>query len=288
MGSPMNELPRTFVLGLGAQKAATSWVHRYLRHYPEASLGAIKEYHIWDVLRVPELGYFSPLTPAARAKSLARLALGRSIEGDRLRRRFCQAPESYFDYFAGLLQRPGIRLTGDITPSYGALPAEALREIRAGMEARGATVRAIFLMRDPVERSHSAVRMHKRDRRNREGVDIRLDDDAALRRYVAGEEARLRGDYARTLAVIDAVFASDEVFFGFYETIFTEGEVRRLSAFFGVQPDLDFVANKVNVSARGGALAPETVRAVQQVFADTYAVCAERFPVTREIWAQPT
>ena len=142
-------------------------------------------------------------------------------------------------------------------------------------------------MRDPVERCHSAVRMHKRDGKPREGVDIRLDEDEALRRYVTGAEARLRTEYHHTLAAIDAVFDADEVFFGFYETIFTEPEVERLSAFFGVAPDLDFVEHKVNVSSKAKGLAPETAAFVRETYGEVYAACAERFPVTREIWRGP-
>ena len=278
---------KTFVLGLGAQKAATSWVHRYLRRLPEADFGAIKEYHVWDALRVPEFGYFSPLTPLARAKSLVRLATGGNARPDALRRRFCRDTKAYFDYFAELLDRDGIRLTGDITPSYGALPAETLREIRAGFDARGIPIRAFFLMRDPVERCHSAVRMHKRDGKPREGVDIRLDEDEALRRYVTGAEARLRTEYHHTLAAIDAVFDADEVFFGFYETIFTEPEVERLSAFFGVAPDLDFVEHKVNVSSKAKGSRPRRRPSCARPMARSTPPAPSASPSPERFWRGP-
>lgn len=281
---PTDERPKTFVLGLGAQKAATSWVHRYLRHYPEADFGAIKEYHVWDVLRVPHFSHSSPLTPRTRIRSIGKRLLGRDVVPDRLRRRFCADTETYFDYFAGLLAPENIRLTGDITPSYSALPPETLAEIRDGFAARGIAAKAVFLMRDPVERCHSVVRMHKRDRKSRESVDIRLADDEALRRYATSPDAQLRTRYDRTLAAIDAAFPPEDVFTGFYETIFTEPEVRRLSAFFGVEPELGFVETKVNVSFKTRALAPETEAFLRAEFAPVYAACAERFPITREIW----
>ena len=37
-----------FVLGLGAQKAGTSWLHRTLSKNDNVNLGFEKEYHVWD------------------------------------------------------------------------------------------------------------------------------------------------------------------------------------------------------------------------------------------------
>lgn len=69
----------------------------------------------------------------------------------------------YYGYFANLLAAPDIRLTGDITPSYSGLSAATLAEIRDGMATRGVPTRVVFMMRDPVERSWSALRMSRRE-----------------------------------------------------------------------------------------------------------------------------
>ena len=45
------------------------------------------------------------------------------------RQRFLDRPERYYAYFASLLKRPGIQLTGDITPSYSGLSAATLRPV---------------------------------------------------------------------------------------------------------------------------------------------------------------
>ncbi len=41
-----------FLLGVGAQKAGTSWLHQQLHSRPDANFGFCKEYHIHDVLTV--------------------------------------------------------------------------------------------------------------------------------------------------------------------------------------------------------------------------------------------
>ena len=46
---------KTFLLGVGAQKAGTTWVYRYLRSHPACAMGPIKEYAVFDTHERPEL-----------------------------------------------------------------------------------------------------------------------------------------------------------------------------------------------------------------------------------------
>ena len=41
----------TLLLGIGAQKAGTSWLHAYLRGHPACSTGPMKELHYFDSLK---------------------------------------------------------------------------------------------------------------------------------------------------------------------------------------------------------------------------------------------
>jgi hypothetical protein len=281
-----------FVLGLGAQRAATTWLWWYLRQHEETDLGALKEYHVWDAVGVSGLGYFSHVSPLARLRrGLARRGRGRVGSrlarrprrrgADLLRERLQRDPEQYFDYFAGLLARDGVRLTADITPSYCALDAETLGRIREGFRARGIDVRVVYLMRDPVERCRSAVML----RRHAARVPPLRGLERELRRYAVGRQARLRTDYPRTLAAIDAAFDPEQVFLGFYETLFTAEEVERLSRFLGIEPAVDLALNRVHGIQESEPLSPRTTAYVREAYADVYAACAERFPVTREIWS---
>ncbi|WP_395660452.1 hypothetical protein [Aestuariivirga sp.] len=44
---------RTFILGVGAQKAGTTWLFHRLAGAPNASMGLVKEYNIWNALTLP-------------------------------------------------------------------------------------------------------------------------------------------------------------------------------------------------------------------------------------------
>lgn len=44
---------KTFLLGVGAQKAGTTWLYDYLNDHPQTDMGLYKEYHLFDNLHVP-------------------------------------------------------------------------------------------------------------------------------------------------------------------------------------------------------------------------------------------
>ena len=77
----------TFLLGVGCQKGGTAWMHRYLEASPQCDPGFRKEYHVWDSLDLPS----------------GRLARERIEKQGGPRAGFLSEPETYFDYFTGLL-----------------------------------------------------------------------------------------------------------------------------------------------------------------------------------------
>ena len=152
----MTERNGTFVLGLGAQKAGSSWLYAQLNSRRDSDFGFLKEYHIHDARTLPEAGFSN-----RRKRSLIKPRTWR-------RQRFIAQPKRYYDYFASLLRRPGIQLTGDITPSYSALSVGTLKDIKANFEQRQISLRPVFLMRDPIERiiSSQCMQLRKQNQLN--------------------------------------------------------------------------------------------------------------------------
>lgn len=278
-----------FLLGAGAQKAGTTWLHAYLTHFDDVDFGPIKEYHIWDGLSVPEFAEFDTRgrsVPLRRRLRAAWRGIGGGAPDELLLRRRLQSdPARYFDFFAALLARPGVRMTGDITPSYSALPLPVLSRIRAGFAERGIPTRAVFLMRDPVERCLSAIRMYRRAGKSMQGVDITLPDDEMLMRYVTGPQALLRTDYPAALDRLGAAFEPQALHVGFYETMFEAEEFARLNAFLGCTPDPAFIARRFNTTEREAALAPELRARAARALRGIYDETARRFPQAETLWA---
>ncbi len=228
------------LFGLGAAKSGTTWLYRYLASHPEARLPAVKELHYFDTC---ETGKFD--------RQIARMQRERARRQDRLpvkdqglRKRLWreirgynrwlevikdgQNDEAYLEYLTGMAERS--KLTADITPAYATLGEDSL----ANMQSLSPRTRFIFLMRDPLDRLWSNIRMAA-GRRSQDlaGLTAQIFD-----KVMAGEDKTItdRSDYAGTLARINAALDPSRVFIGFYERLFDQDTVNGLCQFLGLTP----------------------------------------------------
>ena len=232
-----------FLLGVGAQKAGTSWLHQQLHTRPDADFGCLKEYHVHDARTIAELKRFrqlhcKPLQPRTWVQPRTWL-----------RQWFIHNPKHYADYFQWLLKRPRLRgaqiqLTGDITPSYALLSADTLKGINTSFQARGIPVKPVFLMRDPIERLVSSQRMKLR----KQGLRDAATEVATLRKRVTKGRG-LRSDYGQTLDALDQAFGLEHCFVGLFETLFTQPTYTELCRFLEIPYQEPAWGEKVNVSA---------------------------------------
>jgi hypothetical protein len=250
----------TFLLGVGCQKGGTAWMHRYLEASPQCDPGFRKEYHVWDSLDLPA----------------GRLARERIESQGGQRAEFLHDPDRYFDYFSGLLEPSDIRLTADITPGYAALSVGRLSMIRDAFVARGVRPVAVYLLRDPVERIWSAARMDMRRRGDAAPEDPETRVGHMYKHPMYADRTR----YDLTMDALEQAFPREDVFYGFYERLFSRDTLASLCDFLGIdfhEPDL---GRQVNVSpkAEGAGLPEDTVRTVAHHFEHVYDAVQRRFP----------
>ena len=254
----------TFLLGVGAQKAGTSWLHDQLQRRGDANFGFLKEYHIFDALEVERFKCFRPKQPTPLKWRTWRRA------------RFIERPERYFDYFASLLKPSQIRLTGDITPSYAGLKAESFHRIQQAFAQRDVLTRAVFIMRDPIERFLSQQRMQLRKR----GLltpehEIEHLNKASIKLL---KQDSPRSDYAATLDALRAGLAQSEVFIGLYETLFTPAAHRDLCRHLGIPEQIPDLNHRINASQATTSVEPEVLQRLGLHFAPLVAAVQERCP----------
>ena len=235
--------PGVFLLGVGAQKAGTSWLHHQLNSRPDTDFGCLKEYHVHDARTIAELKRFRQL----RCKPLQPRTWIQPRSW--LRQWFIHHPRHYTEYFNWLLKRPRlrgaqIRLTGDITPSYALLSAGTLKEIKTNFQERGIPVKPVFLMRDPIERLISSQRMKLR----KQGLRDAATEVTTLRKRVAKGRG-LRSNYGQTLDALDHAFGLNHCFIGLFETLFTATTYAELCRFLEIPYLEPAWGEKVNVSA---------------------------------------
>lgn len=268
---------KTFILGLGAQKTGSSWLHRQLANYPHARVGLMKEYHVWDAIGVPSYRDF-----------LGRDTFSRDPAQKTLRTRLQADPEAYFNHFAELLARDGVTLTCDLTPGYAALPAEVLARIRDGFGRRGIAVKAVFHMRDPFERCWSVVRMARRNAASEGGLKNRAKGFVPEALHLALNDRKPRfqhaTNYAATLQALSRAFASEDVYVGIYETMFTPKQLESLGAFLGVTFATGAEGQRANATRKSAEIPLWLRRRVVQHYAHVYDYCAQHYPETRDLW----
>ena len=263
----------TFLLGVGAQKAGTSWLHDQLHRRSDADFGFLKEYHIFDALELERFANFRPKRPTPLKWRTWRRA------------RFIARPERYFDYFASRLKPPQIRLTGDITPSYAGLSAESYQRIQKAFAQRGVQTRAVFIMRDPVERFLSQQRMQLRKR----GLltpehEIEHLNKASLKLL---KRESPRNDYPATLDALRGGLAESEIFIGLYETLFTAATHRELCRHLGIPEQIPDVNQRVNASQATTSVQVEVLQRLGRHFSPLVAAVEKRCPdlAVEQHWA---
>ena len=277
-------MDKTFFLGLGGQKCGSSWIQAQLASAKGSDFGRLGEYQVWEHHLGGVFARYKVPAPTGleRLRAGLKRSVGASEPAAHLRWRLQSDPDAYFDYFAALLDQKDILRTGDITPSYAALPADTLAMIQDGFAKRGITTKVIFSMRDPVARLKSQYRMYVQKGYRPEPDDL----DSALLSFAKTEDAKARSGYAMTLANISAVFDTSDQHICLFEEVFTETGIRALSDFAGVPLAPTAGATLVNARSGGTDISEKTALEIASQYTAEYHAVAQDFPQISSLWLQ--
>ena len=241
----------TVMFCVGATKAGTGWLYEYLRAHPECHFRSIKELHYFNALENGKLDREIAKHEARQAvlsKKVVAAGGGELLdEVVRLRDRTewlevlrrGEDPQAYLSYLRG--GRGAERVVGDITPAYALLPQRRLR----AMSALAAEVRFVYLLRDPVERLWSHVRMMAA-RREPSGELTRDRAARILRRTLRGDEMQIarRSDYRKNVARLRSA-VGPRLKVAFFEELFEGDAIAEICEHLGIShrppPDRDVV-----------------------------------------------
>ena len=225
-------------LGVGAQKAGTTWLYRNLQAHPEIWMPPIKELHYFDEKAQLEGGLISRLRGAhpvdVRWRRQFRARFRHPLE--RLSSRDLWWDLRYFfrtpgnGWYASLFKPGSGRVTGEMTPDYAILEKEGVARVHRLMPE----AKIIFMMRNPIERPWSVTNMGLRIRgRSMEDMTI----EKFRRQFERGRVRRMT-DYLLTLDTWSSFYSEERIFVGFLEDIhfFPEETLRSLYRFLGVDP----------------------------------------------------
>ena len=281
----------TFLLGLGAQKAGTTWLHDYLASSSQVDFGFTKEYHIFDARELPQMAEEIPRLrkhfPTRRRSATHNLRMLKGLRRYWRRRAFYQNTDRYFDYFTSLLNRDGNMVTGDISPGYNGLSAATLTTIRESFAQRGVRVRSLLILRDPVERCWSAIRMAKRNNVGTPGSVLPdIDDEALLTTMLNAPLLNLMSDYASGLSAMEAAFPEEDCLVLLYEDLFTTETAHTLCKFLGIDLVTPNFGKMVNVTQKTQVISNEVQSKIAQHLTPSYHATMRIFSpdYVRERW----
>jgi Sulfotransferase family len=235
----------TFLFCVGATKAGTSWLHRHLAAHEECHFRSLKELHYFGLSRPAQFGAALRAGREEIARLTAIMALRDDAEALKdtriadLRDWQTVLRTKTFDvaaYKAFLTQNMGqAHVVGDVTPAYALLPVETLRT----MQSVGADVRVLYLMRDPLARLWSHVRMIAK---NLEPQKFAAAAMALLERILGAGITPVtkgivaRGDYASIVPKLMQAFDPKRLLVMFYEDLISLPGVAKVSKFLGIAP----------------------------------------------------
>src|SRR5690242_16034834 len=247
---------KLFLLGIGAQKAGTSWLRDYLARRNDVYLQP-NELHFFGL---PDKGQSHRLKRLQRKKRRMRTGKARSAVELKLEQAGLFGDlEGYRNFFRDRVPEE-THVFGEISPSYSLLGGDEFRVLQKLFKRS----RIVFVMRDPIERLYSQMRMsrNKRLRRGKDQFDI-LD---TILKPGYGDRSR----YERTIRNLESVFSSKEILYLFYETLFCSRAIHSLCTFLGlpyVQPDF---AKIVNPGGAREQILPDIDSRIREAFDETY------------------
>ncbi len=203
-------------IGIGAQKAGTSWLYARLNAHPDVWMPYQKELHYWDEkVTAPRRSLRQRMRGNHPVDVRWRIQMHRWT-----RNRTSWSPGElwwwarYFstsrysdEWYLRQFAPAGNRMAGDISPGYALIDSDGVRRVqRLCPEAP-----IIFLLRHPVERawSHAVMQLAWKGA---------VSDDEFLRHF-ASPAAVSRSDYLTSLETWTAVFPVEQMFVGFFEDI---------------------------------------------------------------------
>lgn len=270
---------------IGAQKAGTTWLFHLLRQSKHIHFTKNKELHYFDVI----YGKANQLHEA-RINAVKMLAhklgneigayndnhLDALIDLSQLLRIYSNHDGDHQAYVSYLLNDHSDQdVIADITPAYAILDRAGFTEM-----GRIGCAKFIFILRDPVDRMWSQIRMavgsqHRQVESFQQACAQRARHLIAINRLANIE----RGNYQRTIEELESAIPLDRIKYIFYENLFSDNTIFDICEFIGVPALFAQFETRQNVGIE--AVLPEDLRLeFKRALQPQYTYCREKFGAT--------
>lgn len=274
---------------IGAQKAGTTWLFENLRGNPAFWMPFLKEVDYFNYVHIPrQREWIKPFTYERCARQILHIANGEGWWANKPHERRTQAIARVArllidpiddDWYANVYgAAPLEAIAGDITPEYSILPPEGMRHLAS----LNPMAKVIFMVRDPVSRDLSHVRM------NLKGRDTVTEED--LRRAVGFADVYERSNYPKIITDWEALLPEGHFKVVFYDHIVSRPRelLVEVAAFLGVETaekDWPRAGDTIH-KGRERDIPEDLVTEVAARHKDTMLWMAERYPDPCAAWVE--
>ncbi len=233
------------LLCVGAQKAGTSWLYEVLKGDSEIEFSKFKEIHYFDMKH--------SINNQLQRRISNELAKTLNVNKKRLNDSIFSSQEDANVKIKNLLSdrwysnqfESNKKYFADFTPEYALLDKSGFEHIKKISEKQ----KIIFIMRDPVKRSLSALQYFFQNR----NIDISTISDSDLIKKINSNLILPRSKYEVTIKQLLNSFSKDDVHFIFYEDVMSnkEDSIEKLYEFLDLKKPkigVDTLEKKVNSS----------------------------------------
>lgn len=264
-------MPLPDFVGIGAQKAGSTWLYSTLSAHPRIWTTPKKEIHYFDK---------SPDWRDPKIEIMKRKRMGRSrLEVWYWYRKYSRLPRD--DRWYASLFRPGWRqIAGEITPDYYVMDEVRISKFHEILP----DAKLLFVMRNPIERAWSHAVMDLRRGENKDAHKMSIEELSEF--FERGYVAR-RAYYLDALKNWTRFYPQEQIFTGFMEDIHFHPFklLRRIYRFLGVDPNFRPPGMRRKVNSRSsGFMRVEAARYLARSYYDELQRLSDRFGGYADFW----
>lgn len=271
-------------LGIGAQKAGTTWLHMNLRRHPGVWLPPVKELQYFNEIYVRRhrrwmipyrrkhgiraLTHHMEKVPREKWNYRLISRLADIIDGD--------ISDEWYGSIFGLAKKT--QICGEVSPQYSLLPDEGIEHI----VRLSPDVKIIFSLRDPIERNWSQIRMISHSKPD--------DPDTNLMRIAQLPDVVLRADYPSIIARWSKFIPEERMLILFMDDILTKplelmSEVGKFLGV-GIKKEMFPRLEKAAYVGKPMEMPPEIYGLLKEQLHPVYLEMSKLYPENANKWMQ--
>jgi Sulfotransferase family len=275
-------------IGIGAQKAGTTWLHRNLQAHPQIFMPR-KEIHYFDKKINDHSNARTRLFGTRKTddqwrRQVKHWTLMHLIKKPSLRDLLWDFKYYMFPYndqwYASVFEPKKGKVAGEITPAYSVLDRDSVVHVHELVP----DAKIIFFMRNPIERVWSQTVMSFD--RAKKGSAESVSEEQLFQRSERDSMWKL-SNYLRTFENWGACYSEARIFVGFLEDIhfFPRELLRSLYGFLGVNPSFDPPLTEKKVHSRSAGSMPTRIAVhLARTYQEEITRLSERFGGYASFW----